>query len=820
MLTAKCPNRGDLSDYAVGRLPDEISDVIAVHIESCPECQAELATIDNIEDTFVAHLRQPAARDGYLEESECNEAVVRARAVLDRSASVVEGSVPSLLGKTLGEYQLLEELGSGGMGTVYKALHTKLDRVVALKVLMVSRVGDRRAVARFEREMKAVGKLDHRHIVRAHDAREIDGTPMLVMEYIEGLDLAEVVRRVGPMSVADACEAACQAALGLQYAHEHGLVHRDIKPSNMMLTTDGEIKILDLGLARFHIEQSAIDEMPDTGPATAGEMTGAGQAMGTSDYMAPEQICNSRDVDIRADIYSLGCTLYKLLSGRPPFSGPGCDEAVEKMTAHMQRPAPSIRQLNFDVPVELAAVVDRMMAKSPAARFACPADVAAALKPYAKGARLSACLALARRQASAAVSCESNGVALCAQHARAASVIAASSVRRRRTICAAAVALLLLGGLGWALTVTIRVEKDGKTTEATVADGNQAIVSADGKIETKPAENGLQATPMRDRHFVRVVIGEDRMTFEGRETTEKELSALLDKVPNRNQTVLEIGVTSRDLSIERCKEVRFGAWHLGFESICNIGECRLGSMGGPSQRVSDPLRATSLSPDSQAEKSSADVPMRDRYFVRIVVSPDKMTFEGQETTKDELRSLLERVPNRSQTTLEVAITSDDVSIRRVDEASSCAKDLGFECTSDVGKHPLGSKGPPSVRVADPTRSVTTVHPEKASQGGLLRERHFVTLVVGKSRMTFQGQETNWKELPALLEKVPNRAHTVLQIAASGEELTHAEWNDAMTWGRRYVRSLGYEYVSDVGEEPLGTKGRPTEMVAVVEDDKQ
>ena len=193
------------------------------------------------------------------------------------------------------------------MGTVYKALHTKLDRAVALKVLARGRVEDGRAIARFEREMKAIGRLDHPQIVRADDAREIDGHPVLIMEYVEGLDLARLVNRVGRLRVAAACELARQAAVGLQYVHEHGLVHRDIKPSNLMLTPRGEVKILDLGLARLHRQRGGSDEM-----------TGTGLTMGTADYMAPEQASDSHSVDIRADIYSLGCTLFKLLSGRRP----------------------------------------------------------------------------------------------------------------------------------------------------------------------------------------------------------------------------------------------------------------------------------------------------------------------------------------------------------------------------------------------------------------------------------------------------------------------------------------------------------------------
>ena len=151
----------------------------------------------------------------------------------------------------LGDYELLKKLGQGGMGTVYQAQHVRLKRVVALKVLPQNRLGNTEAIARFEREIEAVGRLDHPHIVRALDAREVDGIRFLVMEHVDGLDLAEVVARCGPLSVADACEVTRQAALGLQCSEEHGLVHRDIKPSNLMLNAEGQIKMLDLGLAQF-----------------------------------------------------------------------------------------------------------------------------------------------------------------------------------------------------------------------------------------------------------------------------------------------------------------------------------------------------------------------------------------------------------------------------------------------------------------------------------------------------------------------------------------------------------------------------------------
>ena len=267
----------------------------------------------------------------------------------------------------LGEYQVLEELGHGGMGRVYRALHTKLDRVVAVKVLDRGRLDDPQAIARFEREMRAVGRLVHRNIVQAHDAREIEGTPVLIMEFVDGLDVAEIVRRLGPLPVAEACELVRQTALALQCAHEGGLVHRDVKPSNVMLARSGEVKLLDLGLARFHAEASGGTGVPPV--FVSEEMTGTGQAMGTADYMAPEQTADSRGVDIRADIYSLGATLYKLLSGKAPFSGPDFQGAREKMAAHCREPVPPIRQLRPEVPAGLAAVLDRMLAKDPEARY-------------------------------------------------------------------------------------------------------------------------------------------------------------------------------------------------------------------------------------------------------------------------------------------------------------------------------------------------------------------------------------------------------------------------------------------------------------------
>jgi len=287
----------------------------------------------------------------------------------------------------LGEYQLLEPLGEGGMGLVTKAVQPGLDRVVALKILPGELAGDARAVGRFQREMKAVGRLDHPNIVRAYDARQIEGHLVLVMECVEGLDLAELVDRLGPLPPADACELARQAALGLHHAHEHGLVHRDVKPSNLMLGRDGSLKILDLGLALVHATW-----LSDVA------MTAPGQVVGTPDFLAPEQVSDSHHVDARADLYSLGCTLYKLLSGRPPFAGPEYSSALLKIDAHVHEPVPPIRQFCPDVPEPLVAVLDRLLAKAPRDRFATAGEVADVLGPLATGCNLPRLLADAERR--------------------------------------------------------------------------------------------------------------------------------------------------------------------------------------------------------------------------------------------------------------------------------------------------------------------------------------------------------------------------------------------------------------------------------------
>ncbi len=299
---------------------------------------------------------------------------------------IASGELTVGVGTELGYYRLVKKLGEGGMGAVWLALHTKLDKQVAVKVLPATWNRDPALLSRFEREMKAVGKLEHPHIVRAMDAGEFQGTHYLVMEFNEGQDLSLWVKQRGPQSISNACEMLRHAALGLAHAHESGLIHRDIKPSNLFLTKQGKVKILDLGLARVQGDNAG-------GGQT---LTGFGQVLGTPDYMAPEQWENTHGADGRSDLYALGCTLFYLLTGRAPFSEAKHSSLVGKMKGHTLDPIPDLKAArqaavadrpklaNDLVSEELDSLYRKLMAKKPEDRFSSGLELAEALTVFGK----------------------------------------------------------------------------------------------------------------------------------------------------------------------------------------------------------------------------------------------------------------------------------------------------------------------------------------------------------------------------------------------------------------------------------------------------
>ncbi len=402
MLNPTCPAPSQLQDFILGKLPEAAEESLVAHLEACPSCEAAVAALDDASDHVVQSLRGPKQPEEFAAEAELAAALARVKELPRKPAAAearAAGERPeNATGENLGElrdYRLLEKIGEGGMGAVYKAMHTKLDKIVALKVLPSRCIRDEQAIGRFHREMKAVGRLEHPNIVGASDAGEADGQHFLVMQYVNGIDLAALMEKVGRLPVAEACELIRQAATALQFVHEQGMVHRDIKPSNLMVTSDGQVKLLDLGLALLHDQPDARQQSTDSSSAAevAGDLTAHGQLMGTLDYMAPEQCDDSHQVDIRADIYSLGATLYKLLSGAAPFGDTTFDTPIKKMIALSEENAPPLRTKRPDVPEPLAAIIRRMLAKKPSQRFAAPADVANALAPFAESSDLPGWLA-------------------------------------------------------------------------------------------------------------------------------------------------------------------------------------------------------------------------------------------------------------------------------------------------------------------------------------------------------------------------------------------------------------------------------------------
>ena len=410
----------------------------------------------------------------------------------------------------LGNYVLIEKIGQGGMGAVYKAEHRRMKRVVAIKMLPAAMMNNAAAAARFQREVEAAAKLRHTNIVAADDADEANGVHFLVMECVEGSDLSAMVKKHGPFPLAQAVNYILQAARGLEFAHREGVVHRDIKPANLLLDKRGTVKILDMGLARIQ---------GDT--AGQAELTGTGAVMGTVDYMPPEQALNTKTADARADIYSLGCSLYYLLSGKATYDG---DTLMAKLLAHRDQPIPDLRAVCPQVSAPLETVFKKMVAKKVEDRYQTMTEVIADLERCIAGSAAAV-------SAPPASSIDLEGSALsflkdipavpATQKSRIKSRTKATPAGKQAAapppwknksalIGAALLGLLILAG------IVISLDSDEGTLTVTV-DQSEAQVQVDGGEITVSEKGGGKVTIAVDPGKHRLKVTKDGFTVFGQE---------------------------------------------------------------------------------------------------------------------------------------------------------------------------------------------------------------------------------------------------------------------------------------------------------------
>ncbi len=357
------PSRGELEAFERGRLHSAQWRRIERHVAECDTCCRLLE--ETPDDALVNLLKTAGEPSLSATVTDRPYALETPAAPAPRPPSRSSEPPPDL--RDHPRYHVLEVLGSGGMGTVFKAEHRLMRRIVALKVIRADLLATPGGIERFQQEARAAALLSHPNIATAHDADQAGNTHFLIMEYAEGQTLDKVLERRGPLPWPEACGLICQVARGLQHACERDMVHRDLKPANLLLTPQGQIKILDFGLARL------VSESP------RGTVTPAGAVVGTPQYLAPEQARDPQSADIRADLYSLGCTWYEMLTGQSPFPE---GTLFQQLLAHQDQFVRPLSEFRADLPPQLAAILHRLLEKDPSKRWQTPVELLKALEPW------------------------------------------------------------------------------------------------------------------------------------------------------------------------------------------------------------------------------------------------------------------------------------------------------------------------------------------------------------------------------------------------------------------------------------------------------
>ncbi len=468
----ECPSEELLVKYFHGQIDEAEGSRIDVHLESCESCNETLSDLEKSDANFTSDGNE----DEIIRQAIAfGKDVAQAEDLLQRSFS----SVPEMVGP----YRLIKPIGRGGMGCVYQAEHQRLHKAIALKLLPLG-IANAHAIERFEREIQAAGRLHHPSIVNATDAGTEAGYLYLAMELIDGTDLGRLSRSLAPLAIADVCELGRQLALGLAHAHQNGMVHRDIKPSNVMLNSAGQVKLLDFGLVMLNRWDSPL-----------GELTTVGQFLGTLDYMAPEQAERSSNADYRSDLYSLGATMFRLLTGQLPVAIFPDQSPLEKLRVLSNHSPLKIATLRSDAPEGLAKLIDQLLKTNPSSRPASAAHVAEALEEYCSGADLAK---LAKRAAQLPVESEVEQLHTVyeANVARRKLVGESSDSDNRWWITIACALVPFLFYLGWMFV--IEDSKGNLVIQSDLDDAKIQVKKVDGtKAESISIQQGNSLTRLR-----------------------------------------------------------------------------------------------------------------------------------------------------------------------------------------------------------------------------------------------------------------------------------------------------------------------------------